>query len=375
MLKCLACDVKVYGAIPMLQHFQVGTCKGLTPIKEDNNATVEELDTRGGVGEKAWPSLGTAATSSPEKQKTTASTIRVFNPIKKEKKVKLNIHKFTAEERAVMSYATPAIAREEMARPAGVGWGDGGEIGRPSDLDWSTAGSKVAEMAQPQPAVDVSGLKRGKIARNVNPAIALPVLPEHKSLSTSPSHQTVSHTQTSTAPTKTSTHRNTTTKPCHPAPTLLPSREPKALQAHLSVANVVPTTKASPSSTPSPTSSALSPHAQDIWDTPIPSTSTFTPSTSSSSSNSANAKSDNWFDTVNNSNPVASRYAKKSRLTKRPQGEKATSQRQFQDKGKGKDEWVDAVQLRKMHLDQTRKNMQSEVEKVEGEVKNVSDWW
>ena len=161
MLKCLACDVKVYGAIPMLQHFQVGVCEGLSATKEDNNATIEELDTRGGVGEKAWPSLAAAVTGSADKKKTIASTVRVFNPIKKVKKEKLNIHKFTAGQRAVMSYSSPAVAREAMARPAGEGWGNESSAAKPVELDWSTEGNKVEVVILSKVSGDSSGPKRG----------------------------------------------------------------------------------------------------------------------------------------------------------------------------------------------------------------------
>jgi len=33
------------------------------------------------------------------------------------------------------------------------------------------------------------------------------------------------------------------------------------------------------------------------------------------------------------------------------------------------------VQLRQKHLEQTRRNMQSEVNKTEGEGQSVSGWW
>ena len=362
MFKCLACEAKVYGAIPMLQHFQVGICEGLSATKEDNNATIEELDTRGGVGEKAWPSLAAAATSSPQKEKTMASTIRVFNPIKKEKKEKLNIHKFTAEQRAVMSYASPAVAREAMAQPAAEGWGEEGMAAKPVELDWSTEGKKVEVVILSKVSGDSSGPKRGVTARNPNPAIALPTLPKQKSLN--PSQRIASQRITPATPALT-TRLKSTTMPRNSAPSSQPSESTPEGVAQPSITNTTPSTKTLASSTPSPTSVTSSPHSQDIWDTPIPSKS----SSSTPSSSIINHNTNTWSNTPGKlaSSPLAGRA--------QPDKHSRASTPAPQHQWGGRDGWVDAVELRNRHLEQTRRNMQSEVNKMDGEGKNVSGWW
>jgi hypothetical protein len=375
MLKCLACEVKVYGAIPMLHHFQVGICKGLSATKEDHNATIEELDTRGGVGEKAWPSLG-APTTSPEKKQTTASTIRVFNPIKKEKKEKLNIHKFTAEERAVMSYASPEVAREAMAQPAGVGWGDGGSAAKPLDVEWVANGDKVDVITPSQPPAKIYSSKRGTRAKSTTPAIALPILPEQRRKNTS--QRTVSHPSTPATPAATSSYRDVSTKSHISAPGSRPSGSTQASPAQPYPTISLPTAK--PSSSPtfspsSPTSASPNPHLQDIWDTPIPSfSSSTTPSSSTSSITNVNAMT--WSNTTHKlaSSPLTNR----TRPNKQPRATSSAPQDQWGER----DGWVDAVELRNRHLEQTRRNMQSAEQKMEGigeekvkALSKMSDWW
>jgi len=365
MLKCLACDVKVYGAIPMLQHFQVGVCQGLSPPEHNNNATIEELDTRGGVGEKAWPSLAVAAKSAPERKKMVASTVRVFNPIKKEKKEKLNIHKFTAEQRAVMSYSSPAVAREAMARPAGEGWGNESSAAKPVELDWSTEGNKVEVVILPKVSGDSSGPKRGVTARSPDPAIALPTLPKQKSLN--PSQRIASQRITPATPALT-TRLKSTTMPRSSAPSSQPSESTPEGVAQPSITNTTPSTKTLASSAPSPTGVTSSPHSQDIWDTPIPSKS----SSSTPSSSIVNHNTNTWSNTPGKlaSSPLAGRMHPKKH------SRASTSKTQKpQDQWEGRDGWADAVQLRQKHLEQTRKNMQSELSETEDEGKSVSDWW
>jgi len=367
MLKCLACGIKVYGAIPMLQHFQVGICEGLSATKKDNNATIEELDTRGGVGEKAWPSLTAAATSSPERKKTMASTVRVFNPIKKEKKEKLNIHKFTAEQRAAMSYSSPAVAREAMAQPAAEGWGEEGMAEKPVDLDWSSTGNKAEVVAPAQPSVETCESKRAVAARRINAAITLPALPKFKSHSSL--HQTVSRSTTPATSSANASSRDIVSNINLPAAVSRPAGNTKPLPARQNLASTPHSIKPPPSSTPSPTNSSPSPHSQDIWDTHIPSTSSST--TPSSSITNHNIKT--WSDT--NGKHASSPLISRSQTYKQSRASTPKTQKP-QDQWEGRDGWADAVELRKRHLEQTRKNMldSGETER-EVEEKSVSDWW
>jgi len=250
-----------------------------------------------------------------------------------------------------------------MAQPAAEGWGEEGMAAKPVELDWSTEASKVEVVTRLQPSIDVSGAKCGQPTKSAVRVVAMPILPKHRSLNTS--HQTVSQP---TIPGTPASRGNIAAMPRTSASRTRQSTDTQASPAQAHITGTPPATKPASVLTPSPTSSAPSPHSQDIWDTPIPSKS----SSSTPSSSITNHNTTTWSDT--NGKHASSPLTSRSQTYKQSRASTPKTQKP-QDQWEGRDGCADAVQLRQKHLEQTRRNMQSEVNKTEGEGQSVSGWW